>query len=49
VALAKAEQNLMGSACVRVCVLTPRDLHGPCEGGTEPDRIGMCACVCADT
>jgi hypothetical protein len=31
-ALAKAVQNLTGSACVRVCVLMPRDLRGPCEG-----------------
>jgi hypothetical protein len=48
-ALAKAIQNLTGSACVRVCVLVPRDLCGPRKGCVEPDGLGMGARVCAGT
>ncbi len=44
-ALVKAVQNLMSSASGRVCVLIPWDLHSPREGCTEPDGLGICACV----
>jgi hypothetical protein len=40
-ALAKAVKNLTGSARVYVGVLILRDLSGPREGCTEPDKARL--------